>query len=140
MSHLPSPSHWLWDLRQAVSLSKTVSSSERKERITDLGTSGGLNETTSVLRPWGGARRPQSSSLRAPTRAPAPWPRAQNSPKMLADTKQAEPSRLKTRRAKAIFLGPSGDEGVEAAATPGLQAGSLYRAAVGAGTPPEDTQ
>lgn len=72
-----------------------------------------LNETINALRPWGRVRRSQSSGLRAPTRAPAPWPRAQNSPKMLADTKQAEPSRLKTRRAKAISLGPSGDEGVE---------------------------
>lgn len=40
----------------------------------------------------------------------------QNSPKMLADTKQAEPSRAKTHRARAIFLGYSRDEGVVAAA------------------------
>lgn len=49
---------------------------------------------------------------------------------MLADTKQAEPSRLKTHKARPIFVGPSGDEGLEATAHPWLWPGSLYRAAV----------
>lgn len=45
---------------------------------------------------------------------------------MLADAKQAEPSRLKTHKARAISVGPSGDGEVEATARPQPWPGTLY--------------